>query len=299
MKSDTRFHKVSSAVAFLVLFCCGCAAVGRSGLVKRCAVRGLYPTIEDLVHTSLRSDDPVLVKATLEADLLLLETLVALHPHSRELLILTSKLYGYYGFGFVVDEDLERARKLYWKGIDLGKKALSCNRRFQERIDKGEPLYKAVDSLDPKADVPAAFVTALNMGLLLICSLEVPEALGEANAFRMLTEWIITHNEQYHYGAPRTLLGVYFGIMPAILGGGPDKAQREFLRALEINGRWLLHHYFYARYVPTLVGDEALFDELLTHVLEADSHEVPDCVVLNEVAKVKARRLLDNRRSYF
>jgi hypothetical protein len=299
MREKEKKRRAVLWAVFLLIAAPGCSALGSSALVKRCAIDGLLPTVEDLVDTALRSDDRVLVRATLEADLILLDTFVARNPGSRQLLVLASKLYGYYAFGFVVDEDLDRARALYWKGIALGKKALSFNRGFQKRIDEGEPLYRAVDRLDPEKDVPAAFVTALNMGLLLICSLEVPEALGEANSFRCLAEWVVRHDETYHYGAPHTLLGVYFGIMPAVLGGGEEKARREFLRAIEINDRWLLHYYFYARYVPTLIGDEELFDQLIGHVLGADSRAVPDSVILNEVAKVKARLLQQNRRLYF
>jgi len=288
-----------AVVACLLLLGQGCASLGGSSWVKRRAVNGLYPTLDDFYNVALRCDDPVLLKTTLESYLLLIETLIEMNPENRELLVLASTFYAYYSFGFVVDEDLERARKLYWKGIALGKKALSFNRSLRKALDQGEPLYKAVKHLRPDRDVPAAFCTSLNQGLLLICSLDVMEAFAEANAFKAMTEWIIEHEETYFHGASHTLLGVYFGLMPVVAGGGPEKARKAFEKAIQIDSRLLLHYWAYARYYPTLMDDEDHFDELIRHIQDADPSVVPSLTALNTISKIKARRLDQDRDYYF
>jgi hypothetical protein len=170
---------------------------------------------------------------------------------------------------------------------------------MRKALEKRDPLYKNVGRLRPKKDLPAAFCTALNQGLLLICSLDEPDAFGEANAFKALSDWILEHDEGYFYGATRSLVGVYYGIMPAMMGGGPEKARKEFLRAIEINPDFLLHYYLYARYVPTLIEDEALFDALIGHIEEADAAADPRFTALNMVAKLKAGLLDEDRDLYF
>lgn len=290
---------------FLTVWVCllllgpGCTSLGGSAWVKRRAVNGLYPTLDDFYNVALRCDDPVVLKGTLESYLLLIETLSEANPNNRDLLVIASTLYAYYGFGFVVDEDVERARKLYWKGIALGKKALASNRSLRRALDQGDPLYKAVSHLRPDRDVPAAFCTALNQGLLLISSLDVVEAFAEANAFRALTEWIIEHEETFFHGASHALLGVYFGLMPVMAGGGPEKARKEFEKAIRIDNRLLLHYWAYARYYPTLVDDEDLFDELIGHILDADPSAEPSLTAINMISKNKARLLDRDRDLYF
>jgi len=282
-----------------VLAAPGCATLGGTPWMKRQAANVITPTLQDFHDLALRCDDLTIVKTTLESYLLLVETLVEANPGNRDILVLASMLYAYYGFGFAVDEDLERARRAYWKGIALGKRALEMNRSVKKALDQGEPLYKCVDRLRPGKDVPAAFATAMNQGMLLICSMDLPEAFGEANAFKALSDWVIEHEEGYFCGATRTLVGVYYGLMPAVAGGGAEKARVEFLRAMEICPDFLLHGYLYARYVPTLIDDEALFDELIARTLEADAGADPRYRALNEVAKRKALLLGRNRGLYF
>jgi len=288
-----------AAVLLLAVTVSGCAALGGGAWVKRSAANGLYPTLRDFHDLALRCDDLAIVKTTLESYLLLVDTLVQESPENQDLLVLSSMLYAYYGFGFVVDEDLERGRRIYWKGIERGKRALALNRSLRKSMEKGEPLYRSVELLRPGRDVPAAFCTALNQGMLLICSLDLPEAFGEANAFKALTEWVIAHDEAHFCGGAVTLLGVYYGIMPAIMGGGPDKAEKAFRRAMEICPNFLLHDYLYARYVPTLIDDEELFDRLIGRVLETGAEADPRYAALNEVAKRKARLLDRDRELYF
>lgn len=288
----------------MVVFCLltatqGCSALGGSAWVKRNAANGLFPTLNDFYQNALRCDDPVILKTTLESYLLLVETLAQESPKNPDLLVLASTLYAYYSFGFVVHEDLERARKLYWKGIALGKQALMLNPSVKKALDQGEPLYKAVPLLRPDRDVPAAFCTALNQGMLLICSLDVVEAFAVANAFRALDEWVIENQETYFHGAAHSLLGVYFGIMPVMAGGGPAKAQKEFKKALSIDNRCLLHYWAYARYYPTLIDDEALFDELIQYIQDADPSVEPSLTAINLISKKKAELLEQDRDFYF
>jgi len=299
-----RYREARKKAGWIMLLCVtllplGCASLGNSAWVKKQAANGLYPTFKDFHDVALRCDDLQILKTTMESYVLLVDTLIEESPKNQHIIVLASSLYAYYSFGFVVHEDLERARKLYWKGINIGKRALKLNPALKKALEQGEPLYKNVDLLRPKKDLEAAFCTALNQGMLLICSLDQPDAFGEANDFKALTEWIIDLDEGYFYGAAHSLMGAYYGIMPAMMGGGPEKAQKAFLKAIEINPNLLLHYYLYARYVPTLIDDEALFDELIGKIMDKPSDADPRVAGLNEVAKVKARLLEEDRDLYF
>ena len=277
----------------------GCSTIGGSSCVNRHAANGLYSTLEDLLAVSLASNDPVLVGSTLASWLLVVDTLVKESPENRNLLVFACRLHAYYSFGWVIDEDLERGRKLYWKGIDYGMRALRMNEPFREALDQNVLPEEAVKLLDPQKDLPAAFYTSLVLGLLLISSLDLPEVLILGDTFKELTLWAIDVDETFHYGAGHTLIGIYYGIMPGMLGGGPDKSKKHFDKAIELDETLLLHYWGYARYYPTLTGDEEHFDQLLDHIRNTPSDINASVTALNEVVKQKARRLDEHRNHWF
>jgi tetratricopeptide (TPR) repeat protein len=312
MKADKSFFRVFRLLPVMLLAVCisGCATIGGMGFVKSTVSDMALPTINDLVDNGLRSDDLVVLQSMLEADLVLLETLARNSPDNLELNALVSKLYGYYGFGFVVideyedvddavrEKGLERARNLYWHGIDYGMKALKTNRNFRKALEKGAPIKEAVKYLRKK-DLPAAYGTAFNMGLNLICSLDVPQVLAMAEDFVDLTDWILETDETIEYGTTHVLLGVYYAIMPAVGGGGPDKALAEFKKAIEIEPNFLINHFFYARYYPTLLLEEDLFDREINYILDYSVDDFPAVRALNKVAQRKAADMKANRDYYF
>ena len=312
MKANKSFLRGFRLLPVMLLSVCisGCATIGGLGFVKSTVSDMALPTINDLVDNGLRNEDLVVVQSLLEADLVLLETLALNSPDNLELNALVSKLYGYYGFGFVVIDEyqdvdeaerekaLERARNLYWRGIDYGMKGLKTNRRFRKALEKGTPIKDAVNYLGKK-DLPAAYGAAFNMGLNLICSLDVPQVLALAEDFVDLTSWIIEADETIEYGTAHVLLGVYYAIMPAVGGGGPDKALAEFEKAIEIEPDFLINHFFYARYYPTLLLEEGLFDREINYILDYPVDEFPAVRALNKVAQRKAAGMMANRDYYF
>lgn len=312
MKPGRLFPTVFKFLAVL-LFCLhvsGCATVGRMPFVQSRISDIAAPTIDDLVDTGLRHDDLVMLQSLLEADLILLETLAGNSPDNMALNAMVSKLYGYYGFGFVVideyedadaaerEERLERARSLYWRGLDYGMKALKTNRKFRKAIDGDVPFKDAIKFLRKK-DLPAAYGAAFNMGLNLICSLDVPRVLALSNDFVELTNWILDTDPTIEYGTTHVLLGVYYAIMPSAGGGGPEKARVEFEKALSIEPNFLLSRFFYARYYPTLLLEEEMFDKALDDIFNFPLDTFPAVRALNKVAREKAKAIRDNRDYYF
>lgn len=297
-------------IIFMTVFVAGCAAIGNRPVFKKSIGNIAVPTIEDLVSVSLSHNDLTVVQSLLEADLIVLETLARNSSDNMKLLSITSKLYGYYSFGFVVadeyedisneerNERLTRARNLYWRGIHLGIEALNTNRKFKEALSKGVSFKEALRFLNEK-DLPAAYSTAFNMGLNLICSLDEPKIIVLSNDYVDLTKWLIETDEFNEYGTAHVLLGVFYAIMPVVNGGGPLKARKEFERAIEISPEFLINHFFYARYYPTLVVDEDTFDREMNFIFSFSMDTFPSARILNEVALKKAKSIHRNRGFYF
>ena len=95
-------------------------------------------------------------------------------------------------------------------------------------------------------------------------------------------------------------LARYHSSRPAHLGGNPEKARTYFEEALKIGkGRFLLAKVYYAQDYATMNQDLALFERLLTEVLEADENIMPEFMLGTAVAKEKARDLLESKERWF
>ena len=94
-------------------------------------------------------------------------------------------------------------------------------------------------------------------------------------------------------------LGIFSTLLPPALGGKPEVGRSHFERAMEISGnRNLMVKVTYARRYARMVFDRELHDRLLKEVLAADPH-VPGHVLVNVVARQRARELLEGADDYF
>ncbi len=305
-----QFIKDAFLSMLLILVCSGCSTIGGFNFVKTSVSNAAVSTIEDMLALGFSHDDVPIVKSLLEADLILVETLSRNSPDNMKLLAITSKLYGYYSFGFIVVDEYEdidpkdrkdrrlRSRKLYWRGINYGMQALKTNKKFKKALEKNVPFKEALKYLSEK-DLPAAYATALNMGFILISNLDIQKVLALASDYKDLTKWLIETDDTFEYGTAHVLLGVYYAIMPAAGGGGPEKARAEFEKSIMIEPDFFLTRFFYARYYPTLVLEEEVFDQELQYIFNTPPGKLNSARALNEIAIIKAKSIQSNREFYF
>ena len=105
---------------------------------------------------------------------------------------------------------------------------------------------------------------------------------------------VVELDEKYHYGGPHLALGGFYGSRTKTLGGDPEKARFHFERSLELNQRkFLLTQLVYAKIYAVQSQDKKLFKSLLKEVLGAPQNTLPEQRLANEIAKMKARDLLE------
>jgi len=111
---------------------------------------------------------------------------------------------------------------------------------------------------------------------------------------------ILELDETYYYGSTHASLGAYFASQSLSLGGDPAKAKYHFDRAFEISeSKLLVIHLMYAQYYAYQIQDRKLFTDTLDHVIATPVNLYPELNLINEIAKRKARKLLDNVDMYF
>jgi hypothetical protein len=99
---------------------------------------------------------------------------------------------------------------------------------------------------------------------------------------------------------PQVLLGSLQTFRPRLLGGDPESGKQHFDEALRISGgKMLIFKVMYAKYYCRQTLDEACFDQNLKEVLDAPADLFPEFRLWNEIAREKARFLMDRRDELF
>jgi hypothetical protein len=112
-------------------------------------------------------------------------------------------------------------------------------------------------------------------------------------------ETVTRLDETFMDGGAHLYLGTIATLLPPMLGGRPDDARTHFERAVELcGGRNLMARVLFAKRYARMVYDRELHDRLLGEVLAANPDQ-PGYTLVNTLAQVQARELLDESPDYF
>ncbi|MDD5224050.1 MAG: TRAP transporter TatT component family protein [bacterium] len=291
--------KLVTVIAFLVLTTSGCAGFIRTGM------GAATPIFDSAITAAMSSKDPMVLGEGAPGLLLILSGLSAFAPDNRYFLVAASEFYTAYALGFVEDKDPERARVLYKIGRDYGLKALNMNSGFKKALAKGKPMSEAAKKLK-KRDMDALFWTAASWAAYMNLSTRDTESLFDIPNIMALLSRTVELDDTFWNGGPHMFFAAYYSQFPAMMGGGAEKAQKEFDAVTRIvkkqNGEkaeWLIADYFYAKYYATLLKDEELFDKTIKKILDAPDDSIPSMAAVNGLAKIKTRILLEQKGRYF
>ena len=267
-----------------------------TGLLQACSVA----TVDDnLPYGVLNNNDLALVGEGLPTYLLMVDGLIINWPDSEGLLLSGASLYSAYA-GLYVTDDQGRASKLTTKALDYALRG-ACARDgdFCEIRTLGVPELETMLESATKGDVPALYVLGSTwVGYIQQHSSDW-NAIAELSRVELIMKRVVELDEGYEYGQAHMYLGALNSILPASLGGQPDKARMHFEKAIELSaGRNLLAKTLYAERYARLVFEQELHDRLLEEVLAADP-EVHGLTLQNSYAQREARRLLDSSAEYF
>ena len=296
MKALKLFRSIPLFVGILIFFS-GCATVEYQ--MKQITISTMIPVLNDVNDAIFREDDLKLVKEGLPGNMLMVEGMVRSSPDNYDILVMAARAFSGYGF-LVEDEDPEHANALYLKGRDYGIRALKQHSGFYYALEEGQPFHKAIKLVDDEGYIDALLWTGLCWGNQINLNLNDPMVVVSVTDVKAIMEQVMAIDDTYFYGMTHIFFGSYYATLPSIFGGGTEVAEAEFQRAFEISdGKFLLAKVFHARYYAPLIVDEALFERELNEVLEAPSDALPEVLLLNEIAKAKARIFLANKSQYF
>ena len=171
--------------------------------------------------------------------------------------------------------------------------ALEQDKSFRRAREEGIAFDEAVVGVG-RGSLDALFWTGNAWAGLISLTLKDPMALFDITNVLALMNRVKALDPTYYFGGVHLFFGTYYANQPAMLGGGPAKAKPEFDALFTINGdRFLMGNVFYARYYATASLDRELFVSELEKVLAAPDDVLPEANLINEIAKRRARKLLD------
>jgi len=247
-----------------------------------------------------RETDLELARASIPANLKMIEALLLADPDSTAYRVQAAMGFYGYALGFVEADDRDRAAALYLRARDHAQVALDREKVTPATLTgNAAELERALARLDARA-VPALFWTASTWGKWIELQLDDPARLAELPRVEALMQRVLALDETYYHGGAHVFFGVYYGGRAPMFGGDFSRAARHFDRAAELNrNQFLLVEVYRARYLLRQTGDRAAFHATLNRVLDAPASADPDLNLANALAKKQATELLSQEEDLF
>ena len=259
---------------------------------------GLMRLGDNLPYGVLNHDDIDTVAEGLPAYLLTLDGMIENWPESENLLRSGATLYSAYAGSFV--EEQERRERLADRALDYAMRSACAAREAY-----CDPRDLSVMELEERvADAGRRDIEALyTLGTVWAGWVEIHSDDWNAVADLARVEPIITRVTEldpgHEKGQAWMYLGVLNSLLPENLGGQPEKSREYFEKAVDYSdGRNLMAKVLFAEHYARMAFEQALHDELLDAVLEADPHE-HGLTLQNRMAQREARRLRNESDRYF
>jgi hypothetical protein len=251
---------------------------------------------DNLSAAILDSDDVETIKEAIPAYLVLIDSLVVGERPSPSLLLAAAKLNG----AFAVLVSAERSQKLTTKALNYSRRGACLE--SESLCDLAAIDYavfeQRVKTLEPDEIAPA-FALAVAWTSWIQAHSADWAAVGQLARVKGLMNRVIELDDGFDDGGAHLYMGGLETVLPASMGGNPEKGRGHFEKAIEYSeGRFLMAKVVYAEQYAKLMFDQALHDKLLEEVVSADP-VAPNLTLINTVAQEQARQLLLESNDYF
>lgn len=256
-------------------------------------------------------DDLVLARASMEANIKLLEVFQHADPKNEKIKIILSQIYGGYTYAFLETDFLNeqnedaktliknRIAKFYSRGLDYSLSILKNeNSNFKKALlasdfDKIENYAKKITNKE------ALFWSILNWSLLINAERTNPDRISEVTIVKSLIDRMIALDSSYFRHSPLSLKATINSVMPVMFGGNPSLAKTLFEEAILKDEKFLLHKLLYAQYLTPVLQDKEKFESLLLEIEQQDINLDSDMKLLNASVKIKAKLIYNYTSDLF
>lgn len=264
-----------------------------------CSSIMLPSLVEPMVNGLRYQDDLQLACEGAPAYLLMLDSLLVADPGNETLLLKAAQAYAAYADVSVECGDPGHSAVLSEKAKKYGVALLSLDRELAKALDGPLPGLVQALSRFRRDEVETLFWGGFAWAGWIRSQHGSPAALIDLAKVEKIMQRILELDEGYYDGGAHLFLGYYYGSRPPMYGGNPEASAFHFQKALAISRReFLAVQVGYAETYAQLAFNRELYEELLKEVLEFPLARAPEHTLSNQLAKLRAKRLLeeiDNR----
>ena len=261
-------------------------------------------------------DDPQLVADSFPIILKLVEAIMLESPDNAGLAVTAGQLYVMYANVFVQgpaemlpasrfreqNAQYERAANFYRRGSGYALNGLDLRYKgFRERVfganadDERDAALAQVKQEDAAALFWAASGALANFALSPLD----PDASYGLESFVAMMERAADLDPSYFGGLILETLFNFYSAAPDFMGGGMDKAEAAFNRAVEMTGGSASLYTTYAKNICVPAQDSAGFDEAIAKALSVNPDDNPDSRLMTIIAQRRAAWLKSCRADLF
>ncbi len=257
------------------------------------------PMIEGGIEAMNQEPDLQLAEDSMPANISMLNGMIHLDPENIQLHVYAAQAYYGLSYGFNEDTRRKRADTFYIRGLKHGLTALELNGLKNVKRLSTDELEQELNKLD-KDDVAALFWTASNWAKWIDLNRDDPASLIQLSKPTAMMQRVIELDESFYYGGAHMYFGVYYGARAPMFGGDFEKSKQHFDWARAINdNKLLIVDLLQAQYLSRQMYDQNDFHTRLTKVIDAPEDIYPELTLLNQIAKRKARLLLNQEGKWF
>jgi tetratricopeptide (TPR) repeat protein len=247
---------------------------------------------QNLASSMFEECDTELAKASIPANLKLMEGLLKNDPHHRGILSTLAMGFAGYALLFVEEKEPERASELYLRARRYGLTALGAIGRDLQESQMNQEKAKLLLNAISQDDFQPFFWATVSLTGWINLNLDRPSALAQLGFAEQCLRRLVEIQPDYLGGLPHVLVGVSLSARPSLLGGKADDARAHFEKALMLgNRRFFLAQYYMARYYAVQVQDKKLFSSLLQEIARGNPEELKEFCLINRMTQQKAADL--------
>ena len=296
MRLPRQLHGSRRGFTFALLVAMLASGCSTSQIV----VRGAMPLMDGGFTAMNRETDLELARDAIPATLKMLEGMSLEDPRNAQLrLYLAQGFYGY-SYGFVEQENPERAVALYTRCVEHAGAALSSLGFAADPESAPLPALDAALTRATSRQVSALFWAASCLAKRTDVQRTDPRSIAELARAARLMERVLALDENYYFGGPHLFFGVYYGGRAPMFGGDFARSEQHFTQArAATQGKLLLADLLHAEFLARQQLDRTTFRQRLTAVVDAPDDLFPEMAFVNQIAKQRARHLLTKESEWF
>lgn len=263
-------------------------------------VKASMPMIEGGMIALNRESDLQLAEAAMPPNIELMEGMIINSPDNKELRNYAAQAYYGYAYGFIEDNNSQRAASFYKRGLNHALYNLQQNGLNQTILAGNlDTLQQELNSFD-EDNIASLFWAASNWAKWIDHNRDKAEAIADLPKTTMLMQRVLELDEAFYMAGPHIFFGVYYGSRSPMLGGNFELSSSHFEKARKLNNNNLLIvDLLQAEYLDRQKFDQQSFHRRLNKIINSDINNNINATLINEIAKQKATKLLKKESQWF